>query len=209
MNIWPSAPEITTAKSSPLPGAHPQSPSNSQWVHLVPQTHQPSSFNHMKVPKGQIWGLIKGMTLLAPWDSLQLSKEGDWLWGAEAMRPTALSQGITWCPPHCRGTEQGTLGQAHLSASCIPPLTVTKPLTLYTPAHCNKTPRKAQFNYLSEKMTAALMSLGNGLALLLTTAWIILYPLNLELSQFLMAATLPCLDTDRTNSQTPQLQNCN
>lgn len=40
-------------------------------------------------------------------------------------------------------------------------------------------PRKAQFNYLSEKMTAALMSQGKELALLLTTAQIILYPLNL------------------------------
>lgn len=58
------------------------------------------------------------------------------------MRPTALSQSIPWCPPHCRGTEQGALGQAHLSASCIP-LTVTKPLTLYTPAHCNETPSES------------------------------------------------------------------
>lgn len=56
------------------------------------------------------------------------------------------------------------------------PHTVTRPCMLYTAAAvCNGIPRKAQVNYLSEKMTAASMSLGKSPALLLTTQFT-LYP---------------------------------
>lgn len=43
-------------KSSPLPGAY-------STVTLPASVHQFSSFNHIKIPKDQIWNLIKEMPL--------------------------------------------------------------------------------------------------------------------------------------------------
>ena len=61
----------------PSLGLRPQSPAKPQGRRLVPRRHQPSSCTHAKVPKDQIWNLIKVMPLTAPPDSSQLGEDRD------------------------------------------------------------------------------------------------------------------------------------
>lgn len=102
--------------------------------------HQPPRFTQTQVPKDQIWNLIKVMPLSAPWYSFQLGKE----------RGLALKS----CSPGTHGSavSRSLAGPApflgHRAGCvtpgfCILPLTVTKPLTLYTTAHCNEMPLKS------------------------------------------------------------------
>lgn len=162
-------------------------------------THQPTNFTQTNVPKNQIGNLIKATPPWASWDSSwQDTLTGTSSDQGRCRNPSLSHQSIPRrLPPPPQplppGAQSGGgLGPGTVSASRTLPLAVIEPPRHGTPAHCNGNPLERWLNYLSEKMTAALMSLGSGLAAP-ETAWFIQYPLNLGAMSISAGCPLPCL----------------
>lgn len=104
------------------------------------------SFTHTKLPEDQIWNLIKKKKkchsgLLGFFPAGQVKGVSDQL---RPRYPLLSSENHLGAPHlHLLGQSRALWASCCLSAHSNLPLTVTKPLMLCTPAHCNRTPSES------------------------------------------------------------------